>query len=68
MEPRDGSQEMHFWDEGEINSVGFWEEGTCFQFPFPIHVRKALTWVSVCTWMMLMRRKRKDICVGTWDM
>lgn len=27
-----------------------------------------LTWVSVCTWMMLMRRKRKDICVGTWDM
>lgn len=27
-----------------------------------------LTWVSVCTWMILMRRKRKDICVGTWDM
>lgn len=27
-----------------------------------------LTCVSVCTWMILMRRKRKDICVGTWDM
>lgn len=27
-----------------------------------------LTCVSVCTWIILMRRKRKDILMDIWDM
>lgn len=58
---------MHFWSRGQKS--GLQDKGNGFQSTFPaVCLPGPLTWVSVCTWMMLMSRKRKDICVGTWDM